>query len=174
MLIKGKSMLQSVLDVFRKANVDRVVVVLGANERRVRKTVKFDREKIIVNRSYAKGLSSSLRLGVAKAGPEAEAVIVALGDQPFVSPSTIVKLIEGYRNSHALVVIPVHRGTRGNPVLLDRRLFQEVGKIRGDVGAKSIFESRDIFTLEVPVRDKGVTIDIDTPKDYESALDHSK
>ena len=173
----GKPMLQRALDIYRKTKVGRIVVVLGAGAAEVRRKVHLEEEEVILNPKFREGMSGSLKLGLAAAGPGAEAVVIALADQPFVSPSTVNRLIESYQRTGAKVVIPVYRGTRGNPVLLDRALFPQVSKIRGDVGAKSVVAQNEGSVLEVPVRDKGVLADVDTLRDYAEAAartDHSK
>jgi molybdenum cofactor cytidylyltransferase len=167
LLLGGVPMLQKVLEVYRQTDVDRIVVVLGAGAGAVRRAVHF-KEQVVVNRGYRRGMSGSLKLGIA-AAPGADAVIVALGDQPFVSPRTVNKLIDAYRKSGARAVVPVYRGTRGNPVLLDRSLFPEIEKITGDVGGKSVIAGNEASVLEVSVRDKGVASDLDTPRDYREA-----
>ncbi|MDA4121466.1 MAG: nucleotidyltransferase family protein [Thaumarchaeota archaeon] len=167
--IRGKSMLQKVLEVFRKSRVDGVVVVLGAREREVRNKVEFKDEKVVYNPRYAEGMSGSLKLGLAEAGPWAEAVIVALGDQPYLSPSTVNRLIKAYSDSEAPVVVPVYKGRRGNPVLFDRRTFSQIMSITGDEGAKSVIKQNKNAVLEVTVEDEGVQTDIDTPDDYRKA-----
>ena len=163
-------MLQKVLETFRQTKVDGVVVVLGAHEREVRATVKFDKENVVTNPAYAKGMSGSLRVGLAAAGRDADAVIIALADQPFLSAATVNKLIEEHLNSGAQIVVPSYDGRRGNPVLFDRSLFPQIMKIRGDVGAKSVVEDNKDAILEVPVEDEGVVVDLDTPKDYRAAI----
>lgn len=164
--VKGVPMLQRVLVNLRKTKVDRVVVVLGADEREVRKRVKFVGETVVVNRAYAEGMSGSIRRGLEEVEGEADAVLVVLGDQPFVSPSTIDALIEAYGRTTAKVVVPVCRGRRGNPVVFDRSLFREVKGVRGDVGARSVVERNRDGVVEVRVEDDGVLTDIDTPSDY--------
>jgi molybdenum cofactor cytidylyltransferase len=172
--IGGKSMLEKVLEVFRKSNVDAAVVVLGAREGEVRKKVGFKGEKVVYNPRYAEGMSGSLKLGLAEAGPWAEAVIVALGDQPYLSPATVNKLVKAYRDSEAPVVVPVYKGKRGNPVLFDRRTFAQIMRIRGDEGAKSIIRKNRSTLLEVMVEDEVVITDIDTPDDYREATSSSR
>jgi molybdenum cofactor cytidylyltransferase len=167
--IGGKSMLEKVLEVFRKSKVDAAVVVLGAREREVRKKVAFKGEKVVYNPRYAEGMSGSLKLGLTEAGPWAEAVIVALGDQPYITSATVNKLVKAYRDSAAPVVVPVYKGRRGNPVLFDRRIFAQIMRISGDEGAKSVIEKNRSALLEVTVEDQGVLTDIDTPDDYKEA-----
>jgi len=165
LLLGGVPMLERVLKTLRKSNVGRVVVVLGASAAGVRRRVKFVDELVVVNPRYAEGMSSSLRLGLTHVGTEADAVIIALGDQPFVLPSTIDKLVSTYEASRARIVVPTHEGTRGNPVLFDRSVFPQIAGIRGDMGAKQVVQKNAADVVEVEVSDRGVLVDIDTPSD---------
>jgi molybdenum cofactor cytidylyltransferase len=167
--LKGRPMLEQVLLTYRRAKVDRVVVVLGAEAADVRKNVRFQREKVVINPGYKGGMSSSLRLGLGEVEREAEAVIIALGDQPFVSAETINLLVDAHRASKAPVVVPVYHGARGNPVLFDRTVFSQIKEVRGDVGAKSVVARNRDRVLQVDVEDGGVLWDIDTPSDYARA-----
>jgi len=165
LLIDGTPMLERILETLRRTKVEQVVVVLGDHSAQVKRGVKFDKEKVVVNREFHEGMSSSLKLGLREVPKEAGAALVVLGDQPFVQPETIDRMLEAYLRSKATVVVPVLRGKRGNPVLLDRRLFPEVEIIRGDVGAKSVVRRHGKEVLEVEVSDEGVLQDLDTPAD---------
>ena len=165
--LDGVPMLERVLEVLRRTSVGRVVVVLGANAAAVRKGVKFTDELVVFNPRFAEGMSSSLRLGLRHVGKEAEAVVVVLGDQPFVEPLTIDKLVAAYWKSRAPIVVPTHRGERGNPVLFERSVFPQIATIRGDKGAKSVVQENARNVLEVEVPDSGVLVDLDTPSDLD-------
>jgi len=163
LLLEGVPMLERVLETFRQSKTGKVVVVLGANAREVTSRVKFAQEVVVVNRRFAAGMSSSLKLGLEQVQDEAQAAIIALGDQPFVLSSTVDKLIDAYEESGARIVVPRYRGARGNPVLFDRSLFQQIERISGDVGAKSVVQKNEADVFEVEVADRGVLVDIDTP-----------
>jgi molybdenum cofactor cytidylyltransferase len=164
--LHGVPMLEMALESFRRSNVGRVVVVLGANAVEVRKRMRFAHEVVVVNEAFSEGMSSSLRLGLENTG-EADAAIIAMGDQPFVLPDTINRMIAAYDESRARIVIPTYRGARGNPVLFDRSVFSQIKEIRGDVGAKAVVQRNAGQVLEVEVPDGGVLIDIDTPSDLD-------
>jgi len=167
--LEGWSMLERVLQTLSQTKVDRVVVVLGAHSSAVRGGVKFGREKVVLNPRFKEGMSGSLRIGLAEV-EEADAAIIVLGDQPFVSPGTIDRIIDAYVSSKSPVVVPVYRGRRGNPVLFDRSLFPQIRRIRGDVGAKSVVAGNEDKLLQVDVNDEGILVDIDTPSDYSNAV----
>ena len=165
--VEGRPILETVLVTLRKAKVDEVVVVLGAGAAEIKKEVRFRGERVVFNPDYAEGMSSSLKLGLKKISPDSEAALVVLGDQPFLTSSTINRIVDGYLTTKAPVVVPVHGNIRGNPVLFDRSTFPAVMKVKGDVGAKSVVGAYGDMVLEVLSPDDGILIDIDTPSEYE-------
>jgi len=167
LILNGVPMLQRVLEVLRVSSVGRVIVVLGANAAEVKKRVKFAGEVVVVNPRFAEGMSSSLRYGVEHAGRESDAVMIVLGDQPFVRSATIDTLVRAYEYSGARIIIPTHKGARGNPVIFDRGIIPKVALIRGDTGAKSVVQENEADVLEVEVADRGILVDIDTPSDLQ-------
>lgn len=164
--VDGSPMLQRVLEMLRRTKVERTVVVLGADAELVKKKVKFQKELVVYNERYSLGMSESLKVGLRSAGNRAEAAIVMMSDQPLVTSSTVDKIIDAYRLTGPLAVVPTFGGTRGNPVLLDRKLFAAVKGIKGDVGAKSVLKENKRRVLELEVQDRGVVSDVDTPEDY--------
>ncbi len=167
----GKPLLQHTLDRVNESAVDNVVVVLGALADDIQKQIKFDRERIVINPDYERGMSTSLQAGLRAVDRETEAAIIALGDQPFVEAKTIDALLDEYRRSQSPIVVPTYDGRRGNPVLIDRSLFERALEIRGDVGFRAVFGRDNV--AEVPVTDSGVVIDIDTMEDFECRARHS-
>ncbi len=162
-------MLARVLQVLRQSKVDRIIVVLGAGASGVKRRVEFGKEEVVINRRFREGMSESIRVGMAKA-EEADAVLIVLGDQPFVTSATVDRLIGEYHASKAPVVVPVHHGVRGNPVLFDKSLFPKIKQISGDVGAKSVVAGIGERLASVVVEDEGILVDVDTPSDYSKAL----
>lgn len=159
-------MLELVLNSLRRSKVDEVVIVLGADAEKVRTKVRFEHEKIVFNPEYAMGMSASIRAGLGSVSDKADAALIMLGDQPFVLPETVNKIVEAYLRSTPLVVVPTFHGVRGNPVLFDRKIFPQIMRIQGDVGAKSVVELQSRRLLEVEVEDEGIITDVDTPSEY--------
>ncbi len=169
-----RALLEWVLEALRGARVNETIVVLGADADRVRAALPVDRVRVVVNAAYPEGMSTSLRAGVGALSPEARAFLVVLGDAPFVRTSTIDALIAAYERGGARIVLPVYEGVRGNPVLIDRSLANEVDRITGDQGCRALRLSHPEETREVPVDDPGVIIDLDTPEELSVAAEHLK
>jgi len=160
--LAGRPVVALAIDAFLKSRLDEVVVVASEP---VGRSLAARRPglRVIINREPEAGMSASLKLGLRAA--EGRAVVIGMGDQPLLLPSTIDAVIAEYARSDAKVVVPVHRGQRGNPVLFDRVLFPQIEEISGDVGAKSVVSQNQDQVLEVEVGDAGILLDVDSPSD---------
>jgi molybdenum cofactor cytidylyltransferase len=167
----GKStVLEQTLDNILGARVDDVVLVLGSSAEIIRRQVPastFEGLKVVVNEAYGQGMASSLREGLSALDPQIDAALIVLADQPFVRPETFGRIVDRYRRSEAEIVIPTHKGSRGNPVLLDRAVFPEILALDGDIGCRAIFGGHLEGIVMVEVDDAGILIDIDNKADYE-------
>lgn len=162
-VLDGKTILKHTLDHLRSSGVGEIVVVLGAFADQIREQVRFGRERVLFNPDYTRGMSTSIQAGLRAI--RGDAALIAHADQPLVQPATIDLLIGNYERKRQTIVIPTYDGVRGNPVLVDRSLFAEMMAIRGDVGFRAIFDKHPDSILRVPVDDRGVVTDIDTPSD---------
>jgi len=163
--VRGKALLEHVLNQLRSPKIGEVIVVLGARADEIQKQVKFGSERVVVNADHALGMSTSIQAGLRAVS--GNAALVVLADQPFVRPETIDQLIDVYERRRPKIVIPTFAGKRGNPVVIDRSLFDAMMKIRGDVGFRAIFGDYAGEIVSVPVSDRGVVTDIDTADDLE-------
>ncbi|HXA20572.1 MAG TPA: NTP transferase domain-containing protein [Thermoanaerobaculia bacterium] len=172
----GKTILDHALDNLRASKIDDIVIVLGAHAEEIREKVRLlerESERIVMNPDFASGMSSSIQAGLRALPESAEAAMIVLGDQPFVTPGTIDLLIDECRRTRASVVVPTYNGFRGNPVIVDRSLFGEMLGIRGDVGCRAIFGDHVQSITKVPVDDRGVLVDIDTREDFDTLVGES-
>ncbi|MGH7619974.1 MAG: nucleotidyltransferase family protein [Gemmatimonadaceae bacterium] len=145
---------------------DHVIAVIGSDSLVVRAALDGTGAEIVENPEWREGLSTSLRRGVASVSPLAEAVVVALADQPDVRPDIVRKLIDVWRQTAHHIVTARYRGVRAPPVLLSRPVFRDVAALVGDVGAKAIMD-------QYPDSVVYVDIDADPPKDIDSPGDVS-
>jgi molybdenum cofactor cytidylyltransferase len=154
----------------RGAEVNEVVLVLGASAEAIRRQLPIallKGLKLVVNEEYQDGMSTSLRAGISALDHRSEAALIILGDQPFIRAQTMDEVLRAYRRNHAQIVIPSFQGSRGNPVLLDRSVFSEVMALEGDIGCRAIFGNHLEGIAKVEVEDEGILLDIDGPDDYD-------
>lgn len=165
--IAGKPVLEVTLSQVRESNVDEIVLVLGFAADEVKNGIPTQNIKVVRNEGYQQGMGTSLRAGIAAVDPGAKAALIVLADQPFVQSNTLNQLIEFHQETGAQIVIPIYKGFRGNPVLLDRSIFPELQGLSGDVGCRAIFGSHTENIRKLAVDDEGILLDIDSRDDFE-------
>lgn len=161
-LLEGRPLVQRALDSVLRSTASEVVVVLGPEAARVTGTIDLGRARAVVNPNFREGISTSIRAGIRAAAPSAEAYLMVLGDQPFVSTQTLERLIRAWRQGDAHLVIPRFDGRRGNPVLVDRSLTAALDSLAGDQGFRVLFNRHEHQILDLDVEDAGVLLDVDT------------
>ncbi len=165
--LNGTTFLGHLLDQIRASRVDRTVVVLGHRPEQVMEAMPEVRPLAVINERYQLGQLSSLIVGLATVGDDADAVLLCLADQPFVTAELIDELIEGYEATHLPIVVPVHAGRRGHPVLFASPVFGELRAAPLDQGARVVVRAHAEEILEIATDEPGVLADVDTPEEYE-------
>ncbi|HIC88736.1 MAG TPA: putative selenium-dependent hydroxylase accessory protein YqeC [Anaerolineae bacterium] len=167
----GNTLVGHVVARAQGANLTPIVVVTGRAMDRVQAAVAPRRVHIVHNPHWRHGQSSSIRIGLQALAyqPPVGAAIFILADQPRISPELIQALIERHSRTLASIVVPVHAGQRGNPVLFDHDLFEDLMALKGDVGGRVLMNRYADQVEELPWPED-VSQDIDTPDDYARAL----
>lgn len=125
--------------------------------------------EIFESEATARGLGASLAAGVARTR-DAEGWIVALGDMPLIDAATFRAVAEAVQQG-ALIAAPILRQTnaRGHPVGFAKALRDELLALDGDEGARSVIQRHKDRVVSIPVDDRGIVVDIDTPDDLDAA-----
>lgn len=146
----------------------KVFVVLGANYDIVKNEIENFPVEVIYNKDWEEGMSSSIRIGIESflnKDPAAEAVIIIVCDQPFLSSQIIMELIKKFEQTGKPIIACSYKNAIGTPVLFDKSFFPALLALKGKAGAKNIIlKNKDVIeTIPFPLG----YIDIDTREDYE-------
>jgi CTP:molybdopterin cytidylyltransferase MocA len=166
--LEGVPLLQHAVDAMRGvAAIDAIRVVLGAHALEVRDAVDLGDAEPVVCDGWREGMAASLRCGVA-ALEGADWVVVTLGDQPRVGADVIAAVVERAKGARpgTAAVRALYDGTPGHPVALGRDLQEQVGELRGDVGARVLLDQSVVRTIEVGRL--ASPADVDTPDELEA------
>jgi CTP:molybdopterin cytidylyltransferase MocA len=157
--IDGERLVDRAVRTLRAGGLEPIVVVLGAA------LVEVAGAAVVTNPDWASGMGSSLRVGLAALPAEADAVVVALVDQPGVGPEVIGRLLAAHA-AGSTVAVATYDGRRRNPVLLARGTWAEVSALaEGDSGARGYLAAHAAEVTAVPCEDIASAADIDTPAD---------
>jgi molybdenum cofactor cytidylyltransferase len=160
------TIVERTIDNLLNSAVSETIVVLGHREEEIRKTIASKPLKIAINPDYQQGMSTSIIAGLKQVDKRAPAVLIALGDQPFVDTQTINSLVEAFIANKKGIIIPVYQGRRGNPVIVAIKYKNELLNLKGDVGGREIIKRHSDDVFEVAVNCEGVLLDIDTMENY--------
>jgi CTP:molybdopterin cytidylyltransferase MocA/SAM-dependent methyltransferase len=170
--VAGRPILQHVLDRLAEAGLADVVVVLGRDALQIEASIAWRDERRVLNPDPERGLASSLQIGMRAIGPEAEAALIALGDQPLVAAETIRTLIGAPVDATRPVVVPTYADASGrNPILLRRAAFGLAEEAAGDRGLGPVLARHPELVQELAA---GVhNPDVDTPADLARTVEAS-
>jgi molybdenum cofactor cytidylyltransferase len=164
------TLLEAVLAAAYQTSLTPIIIVLGHNGDKIRNVINLEGFTVVNNPNFRQGQSTSLNAGIEHAPAACQGAMFLLGDQPRITPEVIQTLIHSFNPEQDSLVIPTSRGRRGNPVIIHRRLFSEIRDLRGDTGARLLFQRFKEQIRWVELDDDGLFLDVDTPADYRILL----
>jgi CTP:molybdopterin cytidylyltransferase MocA len=169
----SKTVIETCLETLLAAKVDEVIVVLGHRSDEIRAQVQLLPVKIAINQEYHQGMSSSIKCGVREVRPDAQAVVIALVDQPLITSTIVDQLIEAYMKEAKKIVIPEFEGRSGHPILIDLAYRDEVLRVDPQSGLRRVVYSHWDETLKLPVETDVILQNMNTWEDYQRMLERS-
>lgn len=164
MLFRGRPLVAHAVGSALEAGLSPVVVVAGADQGVVEKSVHGLAARVLVNPIWQRGIGTSIRAGVAAVAsdPGVEAIVILLADQPLVDANLLRALVAVRYTKPGVACM--YGGSMGVPALFGRALFPWLIALADEQGAKSILASLgdQLGVVDFP----GGELDIDTPEDY--------
>jgi molybdenum cofactor cytidylyltransferase len=166
----GQPFVVSMLEALEALEARPRVVVLGPDAARIRPALVGHDCLIVENPHVAGGEIGSLRAALAAVRTVRPTAILAWPvDLPHVRLATLERLPEAYRRSGARAVLPTFAERRGQPVIWDQALFDELETSAAATrdGAEAVLDRHQAHIVSVAVDDPAVIDDLNTPEDYE-------
>jgi nicotine blue oxidoreductase len=182
---RGRPLVEVIAGSLLEGGCREVVVVLGAGAADVATIAELDRYRVAINPDWRSGMGSSFLLGEQTADP-ADQLLIALVDQPGLTPATVGRLLARHRPGRITAAAYRRSDTsdgdtsaghragqesgqqnkllRGHPLLIDVSLRQAViATVTGDAGARGFLRAHPELVDEVDCSDQSTGEDIDTP-----------
>jgi molybdenum cofactor cytidylyltransferase len=148
----GKPVLRHVLDGLATLGLGEVLVVARA---------PLEDVAYIVNPHPENGMGHSLALGIAALKP-CDAAFIVLADMPLIVPALYREMAAALPGHD--IVVPVHNGQNGHPVLFAANCFDDLRRLSGDHGARDLLRSGRYRVRRIAAG-AFILADIDTPDD---------
>jgi len=169
--IGADTFLSRIVRTFAAAGITDTIVVVGHDARAIVERHPDLGARFVRNDRYEQGQLSSLVTALDALDDRTEAVLLTLVDVPLAGVATITAVTACYHETHAPVVRPVRGAQHGHPVLIHRSLFDAIRNADPAAGAKPVLRAHASPPGDVAVEEEGAFFDIDTPTDYERALE---
>jgi CTP:molybdopterin cytidylyltransferase MocA len=125
------------------AEIGEVVAVLGCNADQYQRVINDLRVVVRVNRGWAEGQAASLRCAVRAARSTGSALLVLLCDQYRIVAEDLRALYDTWLRSPERACVSRDSEYVGSPAILPARYHDQLLRLRGDVGARSVLYRPD-------------------------------
>ncbi|MGQ9621259.1 MAG: nucleotidyltransferase family protein [Bacteroidales bacterium] len=167
------TLIEKVIDNISDSQAKSITVVLGAWQNEILKIISNLPVNYVINTDYKKGMLSSVICGIQSLPEETDAAIIFPGDYPFIPGLLLDEMIDAYSKKRKGIVIPVCKGRRGHPLLIDKKYFEEIASLDESKGLRSLSERYSADVFEYTTDNEMIFNDIDTIEDYTRAINKS-
>jgi nicotine blue oxidoreductase len=164
--LDGELLVERAARMLTDGGCDNEVVVLGASADVVVSRASLEGAYLVTSQEWELGQGASLNAGLDYVTTtDADAVVVALVDQPWIGAESVRRLrkvaIDG-----ASAAVATYAGQPRNPVMLSRSVWAAVAESAvGDVGARSWLRGNPSQVVAIDCDGTGDPRDVDVPED---------
>ena len=164
---KKKYLINHILSSLIKSKVNKIIVVLGYENKKIKKIALKSKKIIFVfNSNYARGISTSIKCGIKKISKKNIGFLITHADMPLVSKTILNALCSALKNKNKEIFIPVYKKRIGNPLAFKYSMIKSLKRIKGDRGAKKLIRSNQSKIKLMKMKSKSILIDFDQLKDF--------
>jgi len=169
------TVLGSVIGALTAAEIAPIIVVTGPDAAAIEATLRGEPVQVVRNPDPARGMVSSIRVGVEALPDTLNRFVIALGDQPRIRTQDISRLLQAHRSSGKGIALPTFRGKRGHPVLFDSSYRLAILALGDDQTLRDLIHAHRDDCVEVDCDSDAYVRDIDTQEQYrdESRRSHA-
>lgn len=159
---RGKPIIEYVIEAARDSDLDKIIIIY--RDERIAQIGKTYEIECFYNDRAHLGQSQSVILGVKEAPPGSYMFFV--GDQPFINPSLINKLIKKHKEDEKKIIIPKYKDKMGMPIIFPNKFKEDLLKVDGDKGGRDIIRENPDQVNSLDIGDEKLLVDIDNIKEY--------
>ena len=163
---QGRPFLEHLLDVAKHPGIGVRRVVLGPDAEVISAEVALAPEEIVINRDWERGQLSSIQAAIRSLPEGTAGLLLCPVDHPLISSALVGELIEAFERSGAPVVVPLHEGRRGHPVIFAASLYNELLNAPEDKGARAVVWAHANEICEVATEEEGCVLNLNDPEAF--------
>lgn len=164
--VNGIPMIERVIMAAQSSHLDELILIYQKDE--IRELAKERVTKMVYNQHADEGQSAAVKLGIQSSHPDTDGFMFFVGDQPYLDPATINKLIALFKKDRASIVVPLYNGDMGNPVIFPATARKDLLLLNGDCGGRRLIEKMKDIVKRVEIEKSIVGMHIDTEEEYKN------
>ncbi|HEX8460114.1 MAG TPA: nucleotidyltransferase family protein [Segetibacter sp.] len=165
----GKTVIETVVQNIIDAGIEEVIVVTGHEAEAVKKVLVNLPVQTIHNPDYAKGMTTSIQLGVSMA--RGSGYMICLSDMPLITPQDYALLKRIFDDQRIInqqcIAIPKFLEEKGNPVIFSSHYKSAILNHLEMEGCKEIIQSNKKNICWIEMSNENILKDMDTVSDYD-------
>ena len=160
---RGATFLEHLLNVTNHPRIGCRRVVLGADAQVIAEGVELPVDEVVINEDWEAGQLSSIQAGVRSLPVDTDGMLLCLVDHPLISRELAGELIERFYLSGKAIVLPIHKGRRGHPVIFAARLYEELLGAPLETGARAVVWTHREEVFEMETAEEGCVLNLNNP-----------
>jgi len=171
--VGGEALLVKLVKSVCASDVVQVLVVIGHEAEKIRSELNEFSLSFVYNPNFSEGMTTSIKSGIKRVSQDCDGFLICLADMPFINTLEINKLIHAYVQKRIkgkrLIVVPVFRGHRGNPILFSSEFRNDILEHNKESGCKGVIMNNSESIMEIEMDNDNILFDVDTLKDFQRA-----
>ena len=152
-----------------ESGVSEVIVVLGHEANNIIQYIDCDKAQYVINPDYRLGKATSIKKGLSRIDPHADAILLLAVDQPRTT-CIISEVIQSHIEENALITSPRFHGRGGHPLIFSGSLRNSLENISDTTqGIRNVFKAHRHAVNEVELTNSLICLDLNTLSDYKTA-----
>lgn len=168
--LEGKLFLERIIALYRSAGIQDIRVVAGHRAGDVMALAERCGARAVLNPDFAHGMFSSVVAGVSDISPDCAGFFIHPVDIPLVRCQSLIDLQNAFKYGKASICYPTFLEERGHPPLISGIHIRAIKTWTVQGGLQGFLNGYEADAINVPIVDRFILKDIDTPKDYVWAL----
>ena len=174
MKLNGQTVIESAVCSFRNTGISDIRVVVGHRASEIIPVLDRLGVDYILNERFDDGMFTSVLAGLKSIYEQAAGFFLLPGDMPMVKPFTVKAILAEYIKSGAGIIYPCFLGKRGHPPFISSKYFDEILSSDKSDNLRSVLSRHESDSIDVDLVDQAVLMDMDTPGDFQKALEYFK
>lgn len=167
--VNGDILLRRVVRACIAVSDQPVTIVTGHQKALIERALDDQDVNFVYNADFENGQMTSVDAGL-RGAPEAQAYVLALGDQPHISDASLAQLLAAHNaRKDERITIPFVDGARGNPIIIPAIQRTRMLADPVNLGCRKLTRTSPDLVHYFETRDQSFVVDIDTPDDLARA-----